>query len=156
MAKKNSKRRYRREHNKNIWDYEQYKKKLAEKRERRNAKIGGRSLKEKVEERKEQMQSSRKDRGPIKSTRPVLRSKIKQDLLIEQFKEMKIERHSLMDRKDANIESMEEEHMSGDEEMRVEKVKHRKRGKAYRKMVKIALKRASKRPILIRKKMEVD
>lgn len=65
MAKKNSKKRYRNEHKKNLQDYEQYTKKKEEKRLRKNAKSGDKSLKQKVDERKEQMQSTRRNRGKL-------------------------------------------------------------------------------------------
>lgn len=157
MAKKNSKRRYRREHRKNLQDYEEYERLKKEKRERKESNREARTLKQKVEERREQMQSTRRNLTK-KSTNPVIRSKVKQDQLVEQFKQMKLDRLSRMNRGDAAMEAnkQREDNISDDEEMRQEKVKNRKKSKAYQKMVKTALKRAAKRPILIRRKMEVD
>jgi len=156
MARKNSKKRYRKEHQKNVRDYEEYQKKLQAKRDRRQAKREGKTLSEKVEERREEMKSTRRDRGNIKHTKPVIRSKAKQDQLVEHFKQLKLDRLSLRDRPDAKMEADRIKSSEGDIEMKEDKIKDRKRSKAYRKMVKIALKRASKRPILIKRKMEVD
>mmetsp|Transcript_4155 Transcript_4155/g.3483 ORF Transcript_4155/g.3483 Transcript_4155/m.3483 type:complete len:158 (+) Transcript_4155:17-490(+) len=157
MSRKNNKRRYRREHQKVVMDYDKYVNKLKEKRERKQANREGMSLNDKVEERREQMQSTRRDRGGVKSTRPVIRSKVKQDQLTEKFTQMKLDRLSLMDKGDAAMESIiENADVEVDAEMPVKKFRSKKYSKAYKKMVKVSLQRAAKRPILIKKKMEID
>ena len=160
MARKNNKQKYKREHQQAVKDYEAYTKKKEEKRERRKNKEmeKQKTFKEKVEERRHQ-----RGRLPVKHAPPVINSKIKKDKLVEQFKQLKLDRLALMEKQEATIESMKQQDDEMDEvqeeqdmDMKQEKHKSKKRGKAYRKMVKAALKRACKAPILIRRKMEVD
>ena len=160
MARKNSKKKWRKEHVKRVGDYNEMVRIKEEKVERREAIRSGKTFKQKVEERREQTETS--GGLSIKHTEPVVGSKIKQQKMLEQFKEMKLDRLSLMSRQDAKMENLqrnsdsEAEDLEEDQEMKPEKFKNRKRGKAYRKMVKSALQKASRRPILIKKKMEVD
>mmetsp|Transcript_32330 Transcript_32330/g.36862 ORF Transcript_32330/g.36862 Transcript_32330/m.36862 type:complete len:164 (-) Transcript_32330:13-504(-) len=163
MAKKNSKAKYKKMHKQALRDYEAYRKKLDDRRENRKKREAEKSFKQKLEERMEQ-----KGRLVNKQTNPVVGSKIKQlqiaaqgkDRLAEQFKEMKLDRALPGDRgfdeSSESDEELEEEKEVQDQEMTVVKKKSKRQGKAYRKMVKSALKKAAKGPILVKRKMEVD
>ena len=80
---------------------------------------------------------------------------------MSKFEEMKLERISVKDRFSAKSKNIQINDSDGDAEMEAEKVK-KKRSKSrrdndsYRKAVKRALKKAAKRPILVRRKMDVD
>ena len=152
MARKNNKANFRKRHQQALKDFEEMEKKKEEKRQRKLAKAQDKTFKEKAEERKTEMGG----RLPVKYTAPVVGSKIKQDKLAEQFKQMRLDRNYLRNRHDAEMEAeSDEEAPEQDEEMKEVKRKNRKRGKAYKKMVKAAIKKAAKAPILVRKRMDL-
>ena len=147
MAGKNNKKKYKRIHQHMVKDYEDRTSKMEEKRLRRKEK-NEKSFSQKMEEKREQQQRGRLQK---KYAAPVVNSKIKKDKLADQFKQLKLDR--MANKTDEAMDSDQEE---DDAEMNQVRTKSKRRGKAYQKMVKNALKRAAKRPILIKRLMEVD
>ena len=168
MSKKNRRAKYKKDHEYRLKRYEEQRGKHLAKLQRRREKY--QALQERVAEKAALKNSGKLD---VKHTKPVIGSKIKQQKMLESTMEklssMNLERRSVMDRFgpkptdaaiDGNSDNENDSDMS-ETEKELERInrkrsKSRRQNRSYKKEVKIALKRASKRPILVKRRMDID